>query len=81
MVQYRSKPYKDNNNSDTRSNRVYGAMTEYTVVNLNSNYRLAVGDDKTLKFSVGINNLLDEEYYDHQAYPSRTYFARIGLDI
>jgi len=68
-------------NPGTRGNRVFGSLTESAVVNLNSNYRLAVGDDKTLKFSVGINNLFDEEYYDHQAYPSRTYFARIGLDI
>ena len=81
MVQYRSKPNKEDDNSDTRTDRVYGSTSEFTIVNLTSNYKLAVDDDKTLKFSVGINNLLDEEYYDNHAYPSRTYFARIGLDI
>ena len=54
-------------NPGTRGNRVFGSLTESAVVNLNSNYKLAFDDDKILKFSVGINKLLDDEYDDHQS--------------
>jgi hypothetical protein len=40
-----------------------------------------VGNDITAKFAVGIDNILDEGYYDFHPYPQRTYFATIGLDI
>lgn len=40
-----------------------------------------IGNDITAKFSVGVDNILDENYYDHHPYPQRTYFANIALDI
>ncbi len=79
-VQYRSKQFTQPDNSDIVGH-VFGASDEYVLVNFKSAYKMAVGNNMTARFSVGIDNLLDEDYYDHHPYPQRTYFANIGLDI
>ncbi|MCK4842323.1 MAG: TonB-dependent receptor [Methylococcales bacterium] len=79
-VQYRSKQHANADNSDFVGH-VYGASDEYVLVNFKSAYKMDIGNDITAKFSVGIDNILNEKYYDHHPYPQRTYFATIGLDI
>jgi iron complex outermembrane receptor protein len=79
-VQYRSRQFPTTGNSENTWN-VYGASDEYVLVNVKSSYRLDVGNGKSARFSVGIDNLLDENYYDNHPYPQRTYFARVGFDI
>ncbi len=79
-VQYRSKQQTDAKNSDVVGH-VYGASDEYVLVNLKSAFKMDVGNDITAKFSVGVDNILNEKYYDFHPYPQRTYFATIGLDI
>lgn len=79
-VQYRSKQHTNADNSDFVGH-VYGASDEYVLVNFKSAYKMPIGNDMTAKFSVGVDNILNEKYYDHHPYPQRTYFASIGLDI
>ncbi len=79
-VQYRSKQHTDAKNSDFVGH-VFGASDEYVLVNFKSAFKMDIGNDVTAKFSVGVDNLLNEKYYDHHPYPQRTYFASIGLDI
>lgn len=79
-VQYRSKAHNNPDNSDSRGH-VYGANDEYVLVNFKSSYKMDIGNDMTARFSVGVDNILDENYYDYHPYPQRTYFANIGLDI
>jgi iron complex outermembrane recepter protein len=78
-VRYRSNQFGQEDNSDTASN-VYGAQDEMTIVNFKTSYAHDLGDYK-LKASVGVNNILDEDVWDHHPYPQRTYFANIGLKI
>ena len=66
------------NNSDTVGN-VYGASDQYLLVNFKSAVKIDVGNDMTAKFSVGVDNILNEKYYDHHPYPQRTYFANYRL--
>lgn len=79
-VQYRSKQHTNPDNSDCYG-EVYGASDEFVLVNFKSSYKMDVGNDMTAKFSVGVDNILDINYYDFHPYPQRTYFATIGLDI
>ncbi len=79
-VQYRSKQFGQDDNSD-KNWHVYGASDDYVLVNVKTAYKMNVGHGVKAKFSVGIDNLLDENYYDHHPYPQRTYFANISLDI
>ncbi len=79
-VQYRSKQHTNADNTDFVGH-VYGASDEYVLVNFKSAFKMDVGNDITAKFSVGVDNILNEKYYDHHPYPQRTYFASIGLDI
>lgn len=79
-MQYRSKQQTNAENSDV-VDHVYGASDEYVLVNFKSAFKMDVGHGVTAKFSVGIDNILNEKYYDFHPYPQRTYFATIGLDI
>lgn len=78
--QFRSKQHNSEKNTDDHG-RVYGGSSEFLVVNFKSAYKMPVGNDMTAKFSVGVDNVLNEKYYDAHPYPQRTYFASIGLDI
>jgi hypothetical protein len=40
-----------------------------------------LGDGQTGRFTFGIDNLLDGKNYDSHPYPSRTYYASVGVDI
>ncbi len=79
-VQYRSKQHTNPDNTDFVGH-VYGASDEYVLVNFKSAYKQDVGHGITAKFTVGVDNILNEKYYDFHPYPQRTYFASIGLDI
>ena len=82
-VAYRSNAFGDADNSDTASN-VFGAIDEYVLVNFKTTYQLdvdCIDHDMKAKFTVGVDNILDEDYYDHHPYPRRTYFANVSLDI
>jgi iron complex outermembrane recepter protein len=79
-LDYRGKQFANDDNSDT-AGHVYGASDEYVLVNFKTAYTMDVGHDMKAKFSVGIDNLLDEDYYDFHPYPQRTYFANVSLDI
>ncbi len=79
-VQYRSDAFGEADNRDTARN-VFGAIDDYVLLNLKTTYTVDVGNDIDAKFSAGIDNLLNEDYYDHHPYPQRTYFFSVGLDI
>jgi iron complex outermembrane receptor protein len=78
---YRGPQFATEDNSDDRNLRVYGSSSEYHLLNFKSMYKQPLGNDMTATVSFGIDNLLDEDYYDYHPYPQRTYFATIGLDI
>ncbi len=78
---YRGPQYANEDNSDNPHLRVYGSSSEYHLLNFKSLYKQPLGNDMTATVSFGIDNLLDENYYDFHPYPQRTYFAQIGLDI
>lgn len=79
-VQYRSRQHINPDNSDTVGH-VFGASDDYVLVNFKSAYQMELGNGVKARFSVGVDNILDEDYYDHHPYPQRTFFANIGLDI
>jgi len=79
-VQYRSDQHINADNSDNKD-RVFGASSEYVLVNFKSSYQRDIGHGIKAKFSVGVDNILDEEYFDFHPYPQRTYFASVGFDI
>ncbi len=79
-LDYRGKQFANDDNSDTVGH-VYGASDEYVLANFKTAYTMDVGHDMKAKFSVGVDNILDEDYYDFHPYPQRTYFANISLDI
>lgn len=79
-VQYRSKQFSLDDNSDINWH-VFGASDDYVLVNFKSAYKLDIGNGMKARFSVGADNILDEDYFDFHPYPQRTYFANIGLDI
>ena len=80
MVDYRSRQFSQADNSDTVDN-VYGSSDAHVLVNFKMAYSMDVGNDMTTKFSVGVENILDENIFDHHPYPQRTYTANISLDI
>jgi len=79
-VNYRGPQYANEDNSDNTSG-VYGASDEYLLLNVKSQYKQPIGNDMTMTMSVGVDNLLNENYYDFHPYPQRSYFASIALDI
>jgi len=79
-VNYRSQQFANADNSDKKSD-VFGSTNSHVLVNFKTAYSMDVGNDTTAKFSVGVDNILDEDVYDHHPYPQRTYFANVSLDI
>jgi len=77
---YRGPQYANEDNSDNTSG-VYGASDEYLLLNVKSQYQQNIGNDMTMTMTVGVDNLLNEDYYDFHPYPQRSYFASIALDI
>jgi iron complex outermembrane receptor protein len=77
---YRGPQFAREDNSDNTSG-VYGASDEYLLLNIKSQYKQPIGNDMIMTISAGVDNLLDEDYYDHHPYPQRSYFASIALDI
>ncbi|PCI20126.1 MAG: TonB-dependent receptor [Piscirickettsiaceae bacterium] len=68
-IRYASNSYGDLDNSDKEEN-VFGAQDEYIFVNAKLNWQAT----KTTQFSVGVDNIFDEEAYVHHPWPSRTFF-------
>jgi iron complex outermembrane receptor protein len=79
-VNYRGPQFANEDNSD-EVDGVYGSSDEYLLVNLKAQYKQPLSDGMTLKLSAGIDNVLNEDYYDYHPYPQRTYFVSVGLDI
>ena len=79
-VQYRNDQFSNENNDDVNQG-VFGTSSAYVLLNFKTMYSLDVGNGVTTRFSVGIDNILNESYYDFHPYPQRTYFANIALDI
>ena len=79
-VNYRSPQFAKEDNSDDVYH-VYGASDEYVLFNIKTQYKQDIGNYMIMTFSAGVDNLLDEDYYDHHPYPQRSYFASIALDI
>uniref|UniRef100_UPI002600187E TonB-dependent receptor n=2 Tax=Thiolapillus sp. TaxID=2017437 RepID=UPI002600187E len=78
---YRGPQFATETNSDNSNLRVYGSSSEYHLLNFKSLYKQPLGNGMMATVSLGIDNLLDENYYDYHPYPQRTYFVQIGLDI
>ena len=79
-VQYRNDQFRNENNDDVNQG-VFGSSSAYVLLNFKTTYSLDLGNDITTRFSVGVDNILNEAYYDFHPYPQRTFFANIGLDI
>ena len=79
-VQYRNDQFSNENNDDVNQG-VFGTSSAYVLLNFKTMYSLDVGNGITTRFSVGIDNILNEKYYDFHPYPQRTYFANIAVDI
>ena len=79
-VQYRSSQDSTINNNDVNKD-VFGSSSAYVLLNFKTMYSLDVGNGVTTRFSIGVDNLLNEKYYDFHPYPQRTYFANIAVDI
>jgi len=77
---YRGPQYASEDNSDNTSG-VYGASDEYLLLNVKTQYVQPLAHDMTATFSMGVDNLLNENYFDFHPYPQRTYFANVSLDI
>ena len=77
---YRGPQYAEEDNSDNTSG-VYGASDEYLLLNVKTQYKQPLAHDMTATFSMGVDNLLNENYFDMHPYPQRTYFANVSLDI
>ena len=80
MANYRGPQYAQEDNSDT-TDGVYGASDEYLLLNVKTQYKQPLANDMTATFSMGVDNLLNENYFDYHPYPQRTYFANVSLDI
>ena len=74
------RPPANEDNSDNTSG-VYGASDEYVLLNVKTQYVQPLANDMTATFSMGVDNLLNENYFDFHPYPQRTYFANVSLDI
>jgi len=79
-INYRGPQFANEDNSDNVTG-VYGSSDEYLLVNLKTQYKIPLKDERMLKLSVGIDNVLNEDYYDYHPYPQRTFFTSISLDI
>jgi len=77
---YRGPQYAEEDNSDNTSG-VYGASDEYVLLNVKTQYVQPLAHDMTATFSMGVDNLLNEDYFDYHPYPQRTYFANVSVDI
>jgi iron complex outermembrane receptor protein len=79
-VQYRNDQFSNENNDDVNQG-VFGTSSAYVLLNFKTTYSLELSNDITTRFSVGVDNILNEAYYDFHPYPQRTFFANIALDI
>lgn len=75
-ARYVSKRYNLDDNTDTQEG-VQGAYDSYTLVDIKAGYRFT----SKLRAAVGINNVLDKNYYDFYKAPGRMWFAEISASI
>ncbi len=73
-IRYASNSYGDLDNSDDEE-QVFGAQDEYIFVNAKMNWQAT----KTTQFSLGVDNIFNEEAYVHHPWPSRTFFLEAKL--
>jgi len=79
-INYRGPQFASEDNSDNVSG-IYGSSDEYLLMNIKAQYKQPLQNGMLVKLSAGIDNLLNEDYYDHHPYPQRTFFTSISLDI
>lgn len=68
-IRYASNSYGDLDNSD-HAEQVFGAQDEYVFVNAKMNWQAT----RATQFSVGVDNIFNEDAYVHHPWPSRTFF-------
>jgi len=73
-INYHALQFANEDNSDS-------VTGEYLLVNLKAEYKIPLKDEMMLKLSAGIDNVLNEDYYDYHPYPQRTFFTSISLDM
>jgi iron complex outermembrane receptor protein len=78
-VRYRSDVFNDLENLEQGSN-VFGAVDEYTFVDLKTSYQLPTYQNLKSSVSGGIDNLFDQKAYEAHPFPQRTYYVRLSLD-
>ncbi|HEY7865570.1 MAG TPA: TonB-dependent siderophore receptor [Psychromonas sp.] len=91
MAYYYSKSFSDLANSvDENSSGTAGELPAYTVVNLSLSTELYKKDTQSLTLGLGVNNLLDNEYYfrgldvspaGRVAAPGRSFTLDLGYDF
>ena len=77
-VRYRSFEYQTITNINTASH-VYGNTTEYTLVDLKTNYQLPEVKGLKSTLSAGVDNLLNQNVFENHPYPQRTFFVKASF--
>lgn len=78
-TRYRSDVFNDLANLEQGS-KVYGAVTEYTFVDLKTSYMLPSFKKLQSTISGGIDNVFDQKAYEVHPFPQRTYYVKLSLD-
>lgn len=78
-VRYRSDVFNDLENLEQGSN-VYGAVDEYTFVDLKTSYKLPTYQNLKSSVSGGIDNLFDQKAYEVHPFPQRTFYVKVSVD-
>lgn len=74
--EYVSKRYSNDDNSDV-GNGVYGSYDPYFLVNLNLQYEI----NKDTSVSLGVENLLNRQYFNYYYAPDRSYYVQLTHKI
>ncbi len=75
-ARYSGKMYTTLDNTDKVSN-VFGAFDKFFVVDLHAHYQIA----HYLSASIGVDNVLNEKYFEYHPFPGRTYVASAKLQF
>jgi len=75
-IRYSSDQFGDLDNGDTVDD-VFGAIDSFLFLDAKVSYQLPTGG----RFSLGVNNLTDEEAFVFHPWPQRTFFVELALDI
>ncbi|MDD5580406.1 MAG: TonB-dependent receptor [Methylobacter sp.] len=77
-VRYRSDIFQRYENNDTVAN-VFNGSDEYTFVDFKTTYQLPLHPKLKSAISAGVDNILDQDRYENNPLPQRSYYVSISL--